>query len=65
MRFETLQDDFDRVLDKAGVPFKVQIPVINKTEERKKDYREYYNERSQKIVQYIFDEELKRYGYEF
>ncbi|NEP50222.1 MAG: sulfotransferase family protein [Moorea sp. SIO3C2] len=65
MRFETLQDDFDRVLDKAGVPFKVQIPVINKTEERKTDYRDYYNERSRKIVQYIFDEEIKRYGYEF
>ncbi|NEP13608.1 MAG: sulfotransferase family 2 domain-containing protein [Symploca sp. SIO2C1] len=65
MRFENLQNDFDQVLERAGVPFKVTIPVVNKTDERKADYREYYTERSRKIVQYVFREELERYDYGF
>ena len=65
MRFETLQRDFDAVLEKAGVPFKITIPVINKTEERSSDYRAYYTERSRRIVAYIFRHELKEYDYEF
>ena len=65
MRFETLQRDFDAVLEKAGVPFKINIPVINKTEERSADYRAYYTERSRRIVTYIFRHELKEYDYEF
>ncbi len=65
MRFETLQADFDKVLEQAGVPFKVTIPVINKTEERTANYREYYTQKSRQIVQYIFRYELKRYDYQF
>lgn len=65
MRFETLQQDFDQVLEKAGVPFKITIPVINKTEEKTSDYRDYYNPRSRQIVSYVFRHELKRYKYKF
>lgn len=65
MRFETLQQDFDHVLEQAGVPFQITIPVINKTQERASDYHQYYSERSRKIVEYIFRHELKHYNYKF
>lgn len=65
MRFEKLQQDFDFVLEQAEVPCKVTIPVVNQTDERSKNYRDYYSDRSRAIVEYVFQHELKQFNYSF
>jgi hypothetical protein len=65
MKFENLQSDFQAIQDRIGISKKVSIPVFNKTAEKQFSYRQYYSEKSRKIVEYVFREELTKYGYEF
>ncbi len=66
MHFENLQGDFQRVLKRAGVPFELSVPVVNKTLERDREgYRKQYSSVSRKIVEYAFNDDLNRFGYRF
>ncbi len=65
MRFEHLQADLDRVLQQAGVTQRVLVPSFNVTTERGRDYRKYYSDRTRRIVESRFAEDLREYGYEF
>ena len=65
MRFENLQEDFDRLLHQAGVGKKLDIPRINPTTSRNDNYREYYSPESRAIIEYAFASDLKKYGYAF
>jgi hypothetical protein len=65
MRFEHLQRDFDQVLAQAGVTQGLTIPRINVTSDRDRDYRRYYTPAARRIVEYVFERELVRFGYEF
>ena len=65
MKFENLQNDFYEIQERVGIENKLSIPVFNKTKERQLSYRDYYSNKSRKIVEYVFREELEKYGYEF
>jgi hypothetical protein len=65
IRFENLQNDFQRVLNKAGVKKHLTIPKINITANRSKNYRQYYSKLSRKMVQFIYKNELEKYEYRF
>jgi hypothetical protein len=65
IRFENLQNDFHRILDKAGFKKSLRIPKINVTPNRKKDYRQYYSKVSRIMVQFIHKNDLKEYRYRF
>lgn len=65
MRFETLQQDFERVLKLLGVEREIIIPEMNKTKGREGDYREHYDENARKIVEKVFHRELQYFGYVF
>jgi len=64
MRFERLQDDFDEVLRRVGLP-RLDIPVFNATPDRVPDYRVYYSDRSRRLVESVFRADLTRDGYRF
>jgi Sulfotransferase family len=64
MRFERLQQDLDRVLDRLGLP-SAEIPRINVTEDRDADYRRYYDRRSRALVARVYRQEIERFGYRF
>jgi Sulfotransferase family len=64
MRFEQLQQDFDVVLQRAGLD-PLKIPFFNATPERGSDYRAYYGKRSRELVESALEEDLQRYGYRF
>ena len=63
IRFENLQDDFRNLLEKAKISKKLEIPSVNKTTERKKDYKEYYSNFSRRFIEFVYQEDLKNYGY--
>lgn len=65
MRFERLQADFERALSEVGLVQKPLLPAFNLTATRDKDYRTYYDQRSRRIVEYVFERELAHFGYQF
>ena len=64
MRFETLQTDFDGVMEKLGHGG-TEIPVVNPTSGRERDYRSYYTKFTRRLIELTFAKDLKEFGYCF
>lgn len=61
--FECLNDDFVQIQKRLGNHSSLQH--LNKTEGAKKDYREYYTEATRKIVEDVYHEDIRIFGYDF
>jgi hypothetical protein len=65
MRFETLSQDFEALLDRLGINEKSAIQPDNVTKGRDRDYRKQYTDEARALGEKVFSRELKRFGYEF
>jgi hypothetical protein len=66
LRYEKIETDLKEAFRKAGIPWKVDIPIVNRTDERtNRNYRSYYSRTAAFAVSVAYSEDLRRYGYEF
>ena len=62
-RLENIGDDFAFIAKKIGIG-KKKFPKVNVTK-RRGGYEDYYTEKSRKIVEDIYKEDIKFFGYKF
>ena len=66
LRYETVETDLKDALTQAGIPWKENIPMVNRTDERpSRDYRSFYSRPAALAARFTYSHDLKRYGYKF
>lgn len=65
MRFEDLDRDFAAVLSRAGLSSEQEIPRVNTTQGRVRDYRQYYSPLTRALVAGAYKRDLDSFDYAF
>ncbi len=61
-KFENLEKDFKEVMKKAGIRNHPKLPHKRKSK-KKKDYKDYYNEETKRLVQEKYKKDFELFGY--
>lgn len=64
-RYESLDEDFQRVLSEIGLAGKVELPRTNVSRTRSVGYRECYDDSSRSLIESWYQPEIRHFGYEF
>ncbi len=64
-RYESLEADFDAVLERIGLKGQVGLPRANVSRSRSGGYREYYDDKSRALIADWYAPEIRQFGYQF
>jgi hypothetical protein len=64
-RYESLERDFEGIVSRIGLSGQVSLPKVNVSEERRLDYRSYYNDASRSLIGSWYAPEIREFGYVF
>lgn len=64
MRYEHLQEDFDAVCDRIGIPH-TQLPQLKTKVRTERDYTTLYTDETRELVARLFKKEIEYFGYQF
>lgn len=64
-RFENLQEDYNKICCLLKIENPTNLPIINKSTNRKDDYRNYYTDEMVEIVNDIYKWEINNFDYKF
>jgi hypothetical protein len=66
LHFDRLQEDFDALLVRLGVPDHHEIPQVNVTRKRdRRPYQDWYTPKARAIIEKVFAEDIAEHGYSF
>jgi hypothetical protein len=65
LRFEYLNEDFKKMIQDYNLPYPGEIPVINKTEGKPSNYREFYTTEAREIITKTYSLDLEKFSYHF
>lgn len=65
MRFEALQSDFSQVLSVLGLSQVRELPLVNRTKGRMREFGPYYPPDLRRRVQWVFGPYMRQWGYSF
>ncbi|TCJ18383.1 sulfotransferase [Parasulfuritortus cantonensis] len=63
-RYEQLNEDFATICARIGIPCP-ELPHRRQATDRRKDYREYYDDETAALVAQHFGKDIERFGYRF
>src|SRR5690625_4132705 len=63
-KYESLADDYARICAQIGIPAKA-LPHKRKSQDRKRDFRSYYNDETAELVAHRFERDITLFGYTF
>jgi hypothetical protein len=63
-RYESLNEDFECILERLGLAGRVDLPRLN-VSQRERDYRHFYNDSTRALVGDWYRREIEHFGYAF
>ena len=64
LKFENLEKDFSEVLEELNLP-KTTLPHVKESENKVKNYRDFYDKESKEKVEELFKEYIEVFNYKF
>jgi hypothetical protein len=65
IRFENLQEDFCRVLNKLGIEPQQPLPQVNRTSGKDPDFMSYYTAETRDRARWVFGPHMQKWDYDF
>lgn len=62
-KFENLERDYKKIMNNIGIKNPPKLLHKNKTQDKGKDYKDYYDEETRRLVQKRYKEDFELFGY--
>ena len=65
IKYEDLNKELAIVFNKLRIPFDGELKIFKKKSIRKKDYKDFFDDKSKKLITEIFWKDLEMFNYNF
>jgi hypothetical protein len=65
IKYESLNKDLSLVFNKLGIPFDGELKIYKKKTDNKKNYRDFFDNKSKKLIMEMFSKDIELFNYDF